>query len=59
MIEMLRVMGRALRLDPALFSMVDDRPYALLVAALGIAILAAGSTMLGHVANLNRIESHA
>ena len=46
MIEMLRVMGRALRLDPALFSMVDDRPYALLVAALGIAILAAGSTML-------------
>lgn len=58
MIEMLRVMGRALRLDPALFSMVDDRPYALLVAALGIAILAAGSTMLGHVAvlSLNRVR---
>lgn len=47
----------ALRVDPRLFASVGDDPMALLLPALGVALLAAASTMLGHVAilRLNRI----
>ena len=38
--------------DPGLFLRVDDAPMTLLWPALGVALLAAASTMLGHIAIL-------
>lgn len=47
----------ALKVDPQLFVRVGDAPLGILLPALGVALLAAASTMLGHVAilRLNRI----
>lgn len=42
----------ALGLDPRLFLRVDDAPMTLLWPALGVALVAAASTMLGHIAIL-------
>ncbi|HMR49643.1 MAG TPA: hypothetical protein PKE40_11775 [Arachnia sp.] len=58
MTEVWRLLGEALRLYPSLFEDVGLSAYAMLDDALGIAGLAAVSTMLGHVAVLllNRIH---
>lgn len=58
MTEVWRLLGEALRLYPSLFQDVDLSAYAMLDDALGIAGLAAVSTMLGHIAVLllNRIH---
>ena len=58
MTEVWRLLGEALRLYPSLFEDVDLSAYPMLGDALGIAGLAAVSTMLGHVAVLllNRIH---
>lgn len=58
MTEVWRLLGEALRLYPSLFEDVDLSAYAMLDDALGIAGLAAVSTMLGHIAVLllNRIH---
>lgn len=57
MLEVLRVLGEALRLDPGLFAVIDDDPAVLLLPALGVAAIAGVSTMLGHIAVLllNRV----
>ena len=52
MAEVWLVLKRVLGLDPALFASVYTDPGALLVPALVIALVAAASTMLGHVAIL-------
>ena len=50
----------ALGFDPGLFLRVDDAPMTLLWPALGVALLAAASTMLGHIAILllNKINKY-
>ena len=49
--EVLRVLSAALRLDPALFRAIDESPLTLL-PALGVALIAAASTMVGQMAVL-------
>lgn len=55
--EVWHALGSALGLDPGLFADIAANPLAQLWPALGVALLAAASTMLGHVAILllNRI----
>ncbi|NHB86043.1 hypothetical protein G7085_20010 [Tessaracoccus sp. HDW20] len=45
--EVFRLLGGALRLDPAMFARVDDQPLTYIWPALGVALMAAASTMLG------------
>jgi len=56
--EVFRLLGEAMRLDPVMFARVDDDPLGYLWPALGVALVAAASTMLGQVAVLllNRIR---
>lgn len=50
MMEVWNALSAALRLDPGLFSRINQDPWPDLWPALGVALLASISTMLGHVA---------
>lgn len=50
--EVWRTLAAALMLEPALFTRVDHAALTLLWPGLGVALLAAASTMLGHIAIL-------
>lgn len=56
--KVLAALWAALKVDPQLFVRIGDTPLDMLLPALGVALLAAASTMLGHVAilRLNRIN---
>lgn len=50
MVDVWDALTAALRLDPALFARISEDPWPMLWPAIGVAVIASISTMLGHVA---------